>query len=69
MTDEKIIELFWARDERAIKETEKKYRNLCVYVASNILALKEDREECVSDVLLALWNNIPPRGRRTFVRT
>ena len=60
MTDEKIIELFWARDEKAIAETERKYRDLMLYVVSNILAFKEDREECVNDTLLSLWNNIPP---------
>lgn len=60
MTDEKIIELFFARDESAIRETENKYRELCLYVASNILAQKEDREECFNDVLLSLWNTIPP---------
>ncbi len=72
MTDEKIIELFWARDESAIRETEKKYRDLCLYVASNILALKEDREECFNDVLLALWNNIPPerpQNLRSYIGT
>lgn len=60
MRDEGIIELFWARDERAITETEKKYKALCLYVVSNILAQREDREECVNDTLLALWNSIPP---------
>ena len=60
MTDEKIIELFWSRDENAIRETEKKYGELCYFVTSNILALKEDCEECINDVLLSLWNNIPP---------
>ncbi len=60
MNDKKIIELFFARDERALAETEQKYGALCRYIASNILALKEDAEECVSDVMLALWNAIPP---------
>ena len=60
MDDKKIIDLFFARDEKAISETEKKYGGLCRSVASNILAMREDVEECVSDVLLALWNSIPP---------
>ncbi len=60
MDDKKIIELFFARDENAIAETEKKYGDLCRYIASNILGSREDAEECVSDVLLALWNAIPP---------
>ena len=60
MDDKKIIELFFARDEGAIAETEKKYGKLCSYIASNILASREDSEECVNDTLLALWNSIPP---------
>lgn len=66
MQDEKIIELFFARDERAIKETEDKYGNLCLYVASNFLALREDREEVLNDSLLALWNSIPPERPESF---
>ena len=60
MNDEKIIELFFARDENAIKETEEKYTTLCHYVAKNYLTVREDREECINDAMLALWNNIPP---------
>lgn len=60
MEDKRIVELFFARDESALGETEKKYGGLCRYIASNILALREDVEECVNDVLLALWNAIPP---------
>lgn len=60
MDDKSIIELFMARDEEAIRETEKKYGGLCRSIAGNILALREDVEECVSDVMLSLWNAIPP---------
>ena len=62
MDDKKIIEMFLARDENAIRAVEKKYGGLCYHVASNILASHEDREECVNDVLLALWNAIPPEN-------
>ena len=60
MKDEKIISLFFKRDERALDETERKYGNLIRYIASNILSVPEDAEECVNDVYLALWNSIPP---------
>ena len=60
MKDEKIIELFFARNEDALRETELKYRNLCLYVVSNFLVSREDREETLNDSLLALWNSIPP---------
>ncbi|MBQ4141512.1 MAG: sigma-70 family RNA polymerase sigma factor [Clostridia bacterium] len=60
MKDEKIIDLFFARDEEALRQVEEKYGDLCNYVASNFLCMREDREECVNDALLALWNSIPP---------
>lgn len=60
MNDEKIIELFFARDEQALRETQEKYGRLCFYIASSFLIQHEDREECVNDSLLALWNSIPP---------
>ena len=66
MKDEKIIELFLSRDERALEETEKKYGDLIYYISSNFLALREDREECVNDVYLALWNSIPPERPNSF---
>ncbi|MBQ4141510.1 MAG: sigma-70 family RNA polymerase sigma factor [Clostridia bacterium] len=72
MKDEKIIELFFARDEEAIRETQNKYGNLCLYIAANFLALREDREECVNDTLLELWQSIPPEkpiDLRAYVAT
>jgi len=35
--DNEIIELYWNRDESAIKETDKKYKNYLLTVAHNIL--------------------------------
>ena len=60
MTDEKIIELLFERDERALAELERKYKSLCRYVAENFLSAREDVEECLNDVLLSIWNAIPP---------
>lgn len=37
MDDLTIIELYFARDEKAIEETDKKYGKLCFRVANNIL--------------------------------
>ncbi len=60
MDDKRIIELFLARDEEAIKKTQEKYGAICRTIAANILSQREDVEECVNDVMLALWNAIPP---------
>lgn len=60
MEDQKIIELYWARIEEAISETASKYGKLCRKIADNILASREDSDECVNDTYLAVWNSIPP---------
>lgn len=66
MRDERIISLFFARDERALDELERKYGNLIRYIASNILPCPEDAEECVNDVYIALWTSIPPTEPRSL---
>ena len=60
MDDIRIIELFFARNEQAIKETDIKYGRLCFSVANKILENTEDSEECVNDTYLTAWNKIPP---------
>ena len=60
MEDKQIIELFFARDERAIHETDVKYGRLCTSVSYRILANLSDAEECVNDTYLNTWNRIPP---------
>ena len=66
MEDAAIIQLYWERSEQAISETDTKYGGLCRYVAGNILQSPEDREECVSDAYLGLWNTIPPKRPDRF---
>lgn len=60
MKDQDIIDLYFARDEQAIRETDVKYGGLCMQVSMNILESKPDAEECVSDTYLKTWNSIPP---------
>ncbi len=66
MEDEKIIQLYWTRNENAIAETSLKYGRLCNYIANNILSNREDSEECVNDSYLALWNAIPENHPNRF---
>ena len=60
LEDEKIIDLYWERSENAITETDKKYRERCLYVARSILNDNSDAEECLNDTYLTAWNIIPP---------
>ena len=61
MEDKNIIDLYNARDERAIAETSDKYGKYCYTIAYNILFDELDSEECVSDTWLTTWNSIPPQ--------
>ncbi len=61
MEDHEIIELYWQRDDRAIKESDAKYGRLCRSIALRLLDSFEDSEECVSDTWMRAWNTIPPQ--------
>lgn len=60
MDDFSIIQLFTARDNEAIIELEKKYGGISRSIAQSMLKNHEDAEECVNDVLMILWEHIPP---------
>lgn len=61
MDDKRIVELFFERDEQALKLVEQKYGGLCFCVANNILNSHSEAEECVNDTYLAAWDSIPPQ--------
>lgn len=52
MRDEEIINLYFERSERAIEETDKKYKALCSHVIRNILKDTSDVDECINDTWL-----------------
>ncbi len=67
MDDFQIVELYFERNETAIKETANKYGRLCFSISNNILSNHEDSEECVNDTYLAVWNKIPPTRPNNFM--
>ena len=60
MNDDQILDLYWARSESAISETEKKYGRYCYSIAYQILSDEEDVKEVLNDTYLKVWNTIPP---------
>ena len=60
MDDEKIVQLYWDRDERAISATAEKYGSYCAQIARNILGDREDADECVNDAYMSAWSSMPP---------
>ena len=64
--DSAIIELYFARDEGAIAQTDRKYRRFLLSIAGNILHDAHDSEECLNDCYLDVWNAIPPERPGNF---
>ena len=60
MEDTRIIELFFERDQQAIRELDTKYGKICHKLSYNIVNNRYDAEECVNDAYLGAWNTIPP---------
>lgn len=61
MEDSKIIELFFARNEDAIRHTNDTYGRKLFALADNIVRDHQDAEESVSDTYLKAWETIPPK--------
>lgn len=60
MDDEKIVALYFERDEKAIEETDFKYKKYLFSIAHNIVHDSLDCEECLNDTYLGAWNSMPP---------
>ena len=60
ITDENIIELFFARSEQGIRELDIKYGKDFHNLSYHIVGSRQDAEECVNDAYLGAWNAIPP---------
>ena len=48
MTDEKIVQLYWDRDESAVAETQDKYGRYLTKIAYNVLMDMEESLESVN---------------------
>lgn len=66
MEDAQIMELYWARNEDAIKETDLAYGRKLHVLADRIVNSHEDAQECVSDTYMKAWNTIPPQRPNYF---
>ena len=60
MEDNRIVDLYWQRNERAISETAAKYGKYLHSISFQILQNAEDAEECVNDSYNDAWQSMPP---------
>ena len=67
MEDTIIVDLYLARDEKAIYSTDEKYGGRLRALSANITGSDEDAGECLNDTYLSAWNSIPPDEPRTYL--
>ena len=60
MEDYQIKIMLFERSEAALDHLAKKYAGVYKRILWEILRDESDMEECANDVLLAVWNSIPP---------
>ena len=60
MEDNRIVDLYWQRNERAISETAAKYGKYLHSISFQILQNAKDAEECVNDTYNDAWQSMPP---------
>ena len=60
MDDNKIVELYLARNEAAIQESTEKYGWRLYRLARGIVEDHQTAEECENDTYMAAWKSIPP---------
>ena len=66
MEDYKIVDLYWARNEQGIAESDRKYGRILRSLSFSLLSSHEDAEECVNDTYLDAWNAMPT-ARPTYL--
>lgn len=67
LPDEKIVELYLARSEKAVAETKEKYGGRLRSVSFNIVRDSGISEECENDTYLKAWTAIPPSEPRSYL--
>ena len=67
MDDNRIVELYFLRDETAIRQTSEKYGNRLRSLAYGIVGDRQTAEECENDTYMEAWNTIPPHEPRSYL--
>lgn len=57
--EREIIDLFWKREESAIRKLDQVYGRFCYSISYQLLKNREDADECLNDTWLRTWNTIP----------
>ena len=66
MEDAYILDLYFARSEEAIRQTDAAYGRKLFRLADRLLQNTQDSEEAVSDTYMKTWKTIPPHRPAHF---
>ena len=67
MTDEKIVDLFFERNETAISLCDLKYGGRLLAFGNKITEDTATSEECVNDTYMRTWETVPPKDPRNYL--
>lgn len=67
MEDSQIVDLFFARDEAAIRHTAQAYGTRLRRISYGIVDDMQTAEECENDTYLQAWQRIPPQEPRRYL--
>ena len=67
MEDNKIVELYFSRDENAIKQSAQKYGRRLQSLSYGIVNDHQTAEECENDTYMQAWNSIPPHNPADYL--
>lgn len=67
MTDEKIVDLFFERNESAIVNCEIKYGSSLRVLGKRIVHDSHTTDECVDDTYMKTWESVPPNNPRNHL--
>ena len=67
MDDTEIIDLFFKRDEAAIRYASEKYGDRLRLLSHSIVKNRQTAEECENDTYMEAWNTIPPHEPRSYL--
>lgn len=67
LDDSKIVELYFMRDETAIRETSQKYGGRLRSLSFGIVKDIQTSEECENDTYQKAWKSIPPHEPKQYL--
>lgn len=67
MEDRMIVELYFKRDENAIRQTQRKFGKRIVNISKHITGNALTAEEVENDTYLRAWENIPPTDPASYL--